>query len=79
MKKYLLSIAVAALAFAPCVTRAQTMPVSMYGAGPHGFDWALGTWVCRSTSHISHATLKVTRTSGGAWKTEYRVTCTRAV
>ena len=66
MKKCLFSIAVAAFVFAPCATRAQTASVSTYGAGPHGFDWALGTWACRSTSHISHATLKVMRTSGGA-------------
>jgi len=66
MKRCLFSIAVAAFVFAPCATRAQTASVSTYGAGPHGFDWALGTWACRSTSHISHATLKVMRTSGGA-------------
>ncbi len=38
----------------------------MYGAGPNGFDWAVGTWACRSTSHITSATLKVTRTSDGS-------------
>lgn len=41
------------------------MPVSMYGVGPHGFDWAVGTWACTSTSHVSSATLRVTRTGGG--------------
>ena len=66
MRKFLLSIASAAFICTPCATWAQTMPLSMYGVGPHGFDWALGTWACRSTSHISRATLKVTRTSGGA-------------
>jgi hypothetical protein len=65
LQKFLLSITVAALVFAPCATRAQTTPISMYGVGPHGFDWAVGTWSCTSKSHVTRATLKVTRTSGG--------------
>jgi hypothetical protein len=53
----------------PCTVRSQMMADSMYGAGPRGYDWAIGTWSC--IDHIPSATgvpatqtLKVARAGG---------------
>lgn len=53
------------LAFAPCATAAATP-----GDGPHGYDWAIGTWSCHNAlpSAIggpSKQTLTVARTAAG--------------
>lgn len=60
-----------ALVLLPCAVRSQMMSASMYGAGPHGYDWAIGTWSCTNSMPSpmggpSNTTLKVTRTNGGA-------------
>ncbi len=50
MKRFLLAVASGILLAAPCVARAAMTPMasSTYGAGPHGYDWAIGTWSCRN-------------------------------
>jgi hypothetical protein len=71
MQKFLSSIALAALAVAPYAAQGQMMSTSMYGAGPHGYDWEVGTWSCTNTMPSpmggpTNTTLRVTRTSAGA-------------
>jgi hypothetical protein len=44
---------------------------NMYGVGPHGYDWAVGTWSCTNSMPSamggpSSMTLKVARTNGGS-------------
>ena len=71
MKRLLWLIMPVALVLLPCAVRSQMMSASMYGAGPHGYDWAIGTWSCTNSMPSpmggpSNTTLKVTRTNGGA-------------
>ena len=73
MKRLLGLVTFAALAIAPFGALAQPQPIpsSMYGAGPHGFDWAIGTWSCNNAMPSpaggpSTQTVVVTRTNGGA-------------
>ncbi|MGC1381894.1 MAG: hypothetical protein WA814_12830 [Candidatus Baltobacteraceae bacterium] len=47
------------------------MQSSTYGAGPHGYDWAIGTWTCTNTvpsamGGPTNTTLTVVRTNNGA-------------
>jgi hypothetical protein len=72
MKKHLWVFALA-LIVAPCAAKASptAMSSAMYGAGPHGYDWEIGTWSCTNSTPSamggpSTQTLTVTRTSGGA-------------
>lgn len=72
MKK-LLWAAIAMIAIvAPSVVRSQTMSTGMYGAGPHGYDWMIGTWSCVNSMPATpdggptHTTTTVTRTSAGS-------------
>jgi hypothetical protein len=44
MKRFLWSIAAAALVILPSVARTQTSPT--FGAGPNGYDYMIGTWSC---------------------------------
>ena len=60
-------------ALAPCAAAAASAPMSAsaYGAGPHGYDWAIGTWSCTNSMPSpmggpNTQTLTVTRTNGGA-------------
>ncbi len=71
MQRLLSSITLVALAVTPCAAQSQTMAETTYGAGPHGFDWAVGTWSCTNTMPSpmggpTKTTLTVMRTSGGA-------------
>lgn len=72
MKKVLWQFVLAAfVVVVPCAAQSQMMSASMPGAGPHGFDWAVGTWSCTNTmpSAIggpSNQSMTVTRTNGGA-------------
>lgn len=55
----------ACLGLAPCATAAATP-----GDGPHGYDWALGTWSCHNAlpspmGGPAKQTLTVTRTAAG--------------
>jgi hypothetical protein len=70
MKNLLWSILLTTLVV-PCTAQAQTMAASVYGAGPHGYDWAIGTWSCTNSvpspmGGPSSTTLTVARTNGGA-------------
>ncbi len=64
-------MAAAALVLIPSIARSQTIP-STVGAGPHGFDWQVGTWSCTngmsatSLGGPSNQTETVSRTSAGA-------------
>ena len=71
MKRFFCAVIAAAAVAAPSVARPQVMASAMYGAGPHGYDWAIGTWSCTNTMPSpmggpSRTTLTVSRTSGGA-------------
>ncbi|MEO6835668.1 MAG: hypothetical protein ABI231_07175 [Candidatus Tumulicola sp.] len=73
MKQLLWLVASVTLIVAPCATQAAMTPMaaSTYGAGPHGYDWALGAWSCRNAlpspmGGPSKQTLNVTRANGGA-------------
>ncbi len=71
MQRFLGSIALVALALVPCAAQSQMMAKSMYGAGPHGYDWAVGTWSCTNAMPSpmggpTKTTLTVMRTSAGA-------------
>ncbi|HLY02771.1 MAG TPA: hypothetical protein VKR56_09810 [Candidatus Cybelea sp.] len=45
MRKTLVLVALAAVAFVPGAAVAQMTA----GGSPHGFDWMLGTWTCKNT------------------------------
>jgi hypothetical protein len=72
MKKLLSFVAPAVSCVVLCAALVQpAFSNSMYGAGPHGFDWAIGTWSCTNDMPSpmggpSKQTLTVTRASGGA-------------
>jgi|HubBroStandDraft_4_1064222.scaffolds.fasta_scaffold61924_3 hypothetical protein len=72
MKKVLSQFVLAAFVVAvPCAAQSQMMSASVPGAGPHGYDWAVGTWSCTNTMPSamggpSHQSMTVTRTNGGA-------------
>lgn len=72
MKKLLSQLFLAALVVAvPCAARSQMMSSAMPGVGPHGFDWAVGTWSCTNMMPSamggpSHQSMIVTRTNSGA-------------
>jgi hypothetical protein len=72
MKKTLSQFLLVALLVAvPCAAQAQMMAASLPGAGPHGFDWEVGSWSCINgmpspMGGPSHQTLTVTKTGTGA-------------
>jgi hypothetical protein len=71
MKRFYCSMVLIALAVAPGAAQSQMMSASMYGLGPHGFDWVVGTWSCTNTMPSpmggpARTTLRVIRTSSGA-------------
>src|ERR1700677_3185876 len=72
MKKVLSQFLLAAFVVAvPCTAQSQMMSSSMPGAGPHVFDWAVGTWSCTNMMPSamggpSHQSMTVTRTNAGA-------------
>src|SRR5579871_1694378 len=48
--KRLLCLFSAMVAFvAPSVARPQAMSSAMVGAGPHGYDFLIGTWTCKNS------------------------------
>ncbi len=60
-----------AMALAPGAVGAQTAAAA-YGVGPHGFDWAVGTWSCTNSvpspmGGPRKTTLTVVRTSNGTF------------
>jgi hypothetical protein len=71
MKKVLSQLLLAVFLVAvPCAAQSQMMSSSMPGAGPHGFDWEVGTWSCTNAMPSamggpSHQSLTVTRTPSG--------------
>jgi hypothetical protein len=71
MKRLLCSMMLTLVVVVPSAAQSQTMSASMNGAGPNGFDWAIGTWSCTnnvpsSMGGPSSQTLNVTKTSSGA-------------
>lgn len=72
MKKFLWCAAFAALAGAPWAAQAYpATSASAYGAGPHGYDWAIGTWSCTNAMPSAMGgpnkqTLVVTRATSDA-------------
>ncbi len=46
MSKLLSLFGLAMVALSPTVAVSATMPVSQVGAGPHGYDFMIGTWSC---------------------------------
>jgi hypothetical protein len=70
MNRFLLAIGVMTALAAPSVARSADASTS-YGAGPHGYDWQIGTWSCTNptpsaVSGPAHQTMTVTRTASGA-------------
>jgi hypothetical protein len=71
MKRFLCVIAGMMAVVAPAVVHPQMMSSAMYGAGPHGYDWAIGTWSCTNTMPSpmggpTHTTLTVSKANNGA-------------
>lgn len=71
MKRFLLSAIALALSLVPAAVHSQAMSSSAIGAGPTGYDWAVGTWSCTNTMPSamggpSTQTLTVTKTNSGA-------------
>jgi hypothetical protein len=71
MNRFLCAILAIMSVVAPSAARPQTMSSSMYGAGPHGYDWAIGTWSCTNTMPSqmggpTQTTLTVSKANGGA-------------
>jgi hypothetical protein len=69
MRKILWFVVLASVAIMPCPVRSQLMSGPMYGAGPRGYDWAIGTWSCinrmpSATGGTATQTLKVARAGG---------------
>jgi|SRR5580698_1522994 hypothetical protein len=47
MKRFLIGLTACAAVLAPGLALGNTtMSVSAVGAGPHGYDWMVGTWSC---------------------------------
>lgn len=71
MKRFVLSIVAATAMLIPSAVYSQTMSSSAIGAGPSGYDWAVGTWTCTNAipsamGGPSTQTLTVSKTSSGA-------------
>lgn len=76
MKRFIVALVVCAAVFAPNVSRpAQAdmpMSISAVGAGPHGYDWLVGTWSCSNPMHASElgalasTTLTATKVKDGS-------------
>jgi hypothetical protein len=70
MKRVFPFAMLAALAVVPCAAGSAATPASMYGVGPHGFDWVIGKWACVNSipSNIGGPTATtdtITRSSTG--------------
>lgn len=70
VNKFLGTLAVIVL-LASGAALSKSMPLSMIGVGPHGYDFAFGTWSCRNTvptrvSGPTTGTSTNSRTAGGA-------------
>jgi hypothetical protein len=56
---------------APSMARAEMTSPATYGAGPHGYDWEIGTWSCTNDTPSAESgpaaqTVTITKTSSGA-------------
>lgn len=70
MKKLLCLASLAGWALVPFAAPAATSGPA-YGAGPHGYDWAIGSWSCVNAMSSAmggpaRQTLTVRKTDGGA-------------
>jgi hypothetical protein len=73
LKRLSLFAALALLVVAPCAAQSQSSMTASYGvpAGPHGYDWWIGTWACvngmpsTALSGPKATTVVVTRTAAG--------------
>lgn len=71
MKRLLLGLTLLALNGIPYPAGSAPMTAAMYGMGPHGFDWEVGTWSCANAMPSpmggpSHTMLTIAKTNGGA-------------
>ena len=71
MKKILWVFCAMMAAGVPVVALPQMMSAAMNGAGPHGYDWMVGTWSCTNTlpspmGGPKRTTLTVSKANGGA-------------
>jgi hypothetical protein len=49
MSKFFGVLALAVLSLAPSAVLPATMPLSMVGVGPHGYDFMIGSWSCTNS------------------------------
>jgi hypothetical protein len=71
MSKFFSVLALAVLGFAPSTVVSATMPLSMVGVGPHGYDFMIGSWSCTNSvlSRLggpSTSSFTISRTVNGA-------------
>lgn len=71
MKRILYALVAMTAVVAPSVARAQMTANAVYGAGAHGYDWAIGTWSCTNTMPSpmggpTQTTLTVSKANNGA-------------
>lgn len=75
MKRFVVALAACAVVFAPSLAGpalgATPMSVSAVGAGPHGYDYMVGTWTCVNPMHpselgaLASTTLTATKVKDG--------------
>ena len=73
MKRMMIGLAGGAAALLPALVIAAqgSMSMAAVGAGPHGYDWMVGTWSCTNTMRASmlgglpSTTLTITKVSDG--------------
>jgi hypothetical protein len=71
MRKFSIALSVAVFSLVPCVALPQPTSLSMVGAGPHGYDFMIGSWSC-SNSVLSRlggpstSSFTISRSAGGA-------------
>ena len=55
MSKYFTVLALAVVSLGPIAGLSKSMPLSMAGVGPHGYDFMIGTWSCKNAvpTHLS--------------------------
>jgi len=73
VKSFFFFVSVAALLLVPFAARSQSMAMSAFtpGAGPHGYDWIIGTWACTNSvpsplGGPSSTTFVVARSNAGS-------------
>jgi hypothetical protein len=71
MSKLLGALALLAISLAPSAALSRSMPLSMIGVGPRGYDFMIGTWSCRNSvptrlSGPATARFTVSRSANGA-------------